>query len=222
VKPPTAISWSGGKDSCLALMRASASYDVRVMVTMFDESIARSRSHGLRPEMIAAHAVRLGLESITAGCSWATYDRAFHQSLMRVAEAGCTHVIFGDIFEDSHRTWTERMCAGVGLTAVQPIFGEPTGALVREFLDGGGVAKLVTVRAEHLDAAFLGLPLTHDLVARFEARGIDPCGERGEYHTLVTDCVLFSSPIDVHEGERVFRDGCWAIDLLPQAAHAAM
>jgi diphthine-ammonia ligase len=193
-----------------------------MMVTMFDESIARSRSHGLRPEMIAAHAERLGLESITAGCSWATYDQAFHDSLTRVAAAGCTHVIFGDIFEDSHRTWTERMCAAVGLSAVQPIFGEPTDALVREFLDAGGVAKLVTVRAEHLDAEWLGQSLTREMVAGFETRGIDPCGERGEYHTLVTDCPLFSSPIDVREGERVFRDGCWAIDLVPELAHAEM
>jgi len=136
--PLAAVSWSGGKDCCLALMRAWPEFDVRAMVTMFDEAGERSRSHGLRPSVIAAHADRLSLISVSEGCTWDTYEAAFCRGLARVGALGCTHVIFGDIFEDTHRAWTERLCADAGLTAVQPLWAESTGALAREFIERGG------------------------------------------------------------------------------------
>jgi diphthine-ammonia ligase len=221
-RPRAAVSWSGGKDGCLALMRARQRFDVRAMLTMFDASGDRSRSHGLRPDIIAAHAQRLGLTSISEGASWDEYEPAFARGLARAAALGCTHVIFGDIFEDAHRAWTERLCADAGLTAVQPLWGEPTAALVDEFIRSGGVARLVTVREQYLDASWLGRQLTTATVADLVALGVDPCGERGEYHTLVTDCPLFSQPLAVHAGERVFVGGCWAEDLIPEGAHAAV
>lgn len=228
--PIAAISWSGGKDCCLALMRATPQFDVRAMVTMFDEAGERSRSHGLRPSVIAAHAARLGLTSISEGCTWDTYEAAFARGLARVAALGCTHVIFGDIFEDAHRDWTERLCAGAGLTAVQPLWGKSTTTLAHEFVDRGGIARLVTVREQFLDASWLGHVLTRESLATFAAIGVDPCGERGEYHTLVTDAPVFSSPLVVTEGRRVFNGGCWAVDVIDTAdagastpePHAAM
>lgn len=227
-RPVAAVSWSGGKDCCLALMRAWPQYDVRAMVTMFDDAGARSRSHGLRPDVIAAHAERLGLSSISESCTWPTYEAAFARGLARAAALGCTHVIHGDIFspaageEDAHRAWTERLAAEAGLIAVQPLWGEPTAMLVRDFIDRGGVAELVTVREPFLDATWLGRPLDHAAVAHFEANGIDPCGERGEYHTLVTNCPLFTSPLTPIHGEHVFHGGCWAIDVTLGPAHAAV
>lgn len=172
--------------------------------------------------MINAQAERLGLVSITEGCTWETYEAAFARGLGRIAAMGCTHVIFGDIFEDAHRAWTERLSAAAGLIAVQPIWGEPTIALVNEFIDRGGEARLVTVREQYLDASWLGRPLTRAAVEELIALGADPCGERGEYHTLVTHCPLFSSPITWAEGTRVFNGGCWAIDVIPETAHARL
>jgi uncharacterized protein (TIGR00290 family) len=180
--------------------------------------------------VIAAHAARLGIASISDGCTWDTYEAAFARGLARVAALGCTHVIFGDIFEDAHRAWTERLCAGAGLTALQPLWGEPTDTLAREFIARGGVARLVTVRDEYLDASWLGHELTVASLEQFAAKGIDPCGERGEYHSLVTQCPLFSSPLDFSEGRTVFHGGCWAIDVdvtevagnIPKDAHAEL
>ena len=109
-----AVSWSGGKDSCAALHRVRNDYEIVAAVTMFTEDGSRSRSHGLRPEVIAAQLERMGLRAIAERCSWSTYDRAFEQALARASELGVTHVIFGDILFDEHREWAERRSSGLG------------------------------------------------------------------------------------------------------------
>jgi uncharacterized protein (TIGR00290 family) len=219
-RPRAAISWSGGKDCCLALMRVWRDYDVCTAITMFDDAGARSRSHGLRPDVLTGQADRLGLSTIIEPCSWETYTDAFARALVRAKAIGCTHVIFGDIFEDAHLAWTEARCRDAGFTAVQPLWGEPTHALVREFIDRGGDARLTTVRQPMLDATWLGRQLTHAAVDELTALGADPCGERGEYHSVVVHCPLFSSPLVLTPGEIVERGGCWAVDFVPEAAHA--
>lgn len=216
MKPRAAISWSGGKDSCTALHRVAGSFDVVCALTMLDEAGSRSRSHGLRPEVLRAQADRLGLAWITGRASWETYTGEFSRTLRRAAELGVSHVVFGDIMFDAHREWTERVCRGEGLTAVQPIWAEPTAAIAREFVEGVGTARLVTVRPPLLDERWLGRALTLDAVDELERLGCDPCGENGEYHTVVTACRLFSAPLDLVEGERVLRNGCWAIDVAPR------
>ena len=214
-RPRAAISWSGGKDSCAALHRTHADYDVVSMITMFDEAAARSRSHGLRPEIVSAQAERLGLRPITGRCSWQSYDAVFADALRQAKHDAVTHVIFGDIMFEEHRRWAERMCAGAGLTAIEPLFGTSTVALFEEWTGSGAEALIVTARAEFLDETWLGRPLQRDMLDTFTRLGVDPCGERGEYHTVVTSSPLFSRPLAVEAGERVQRSGCWAVDLVP-------
>jgi diphthine-ammonia ligase len=211
--PRAAISWSGGKDSCAALHRTHADYDIVCMITMCDESAARSRSHGLRPEILDAQADRLGLRRIVGRCTWPTYNAEFANALQRVKQDGVTHVIFGDILFPEHRQWAETMCGGAELSAVEPLFGSSTTDLFKEWTSSGADALIVTARAEHLDESWLGRPLRHEMLEEFERLGVDPCGERGEYHTAVTDSPLFSAPVDVILGERVLRSDCHALDL---------
>jgi diphthine-ammonia ligase len=213
VRPRAAVSWSGGKDCCSALLRVADRYDVAAALTMFDEEGTRSRSHGLRPELVAAQVERLGLDHVSRRTSWDAYTAAFESGVAELAARGITHVIFGDIMFDSHREWTEQRCASAGMTAVQPIWGEPTDRVVREFLDSGSRAVIVTARAEFLDRSWLGRTLDVAMLDELAALGVDPCGERGEYHTLVVDCPLFSRPLDVRHGGDVLRSGCWALDL---------
>jgi diphthine-ammonia ligase len=212
-KPRAAVSWSGGKDSCAALARSLPNFDVVAMLTMCDEEVARSRSHGLRPEVLAAQAERLGLERIVGACSWETYDAAFAAALETLAADGITHVIFGDILFDEHRQWAERQCARHGLTAVEPLFGSSTATLFDEWIASGSRALIVTARAPLLDATWLGRSLNRGMLTEFADRGVDPCGERGEYHTLVVECPLFDAPLRVSLGDSVQRGDCWALDV---------
>jgi len=210
--PRAAISWSGGKDCCQALFRASAAFDVVVMVTMFDDAGARSRSHGLRPEVLDAQAERLGLPRLSGRCSWESYTDEYVQVLGRARALGVTHVIFGDIMFDAHRAWNEDVCLRSGLTPVLPIWGESTAALAREFVAAGGIARLITVRSP-LDASWLGRTMTNDAIVALEDLGADPCGENGEFHTVVTNCPGFSRPLELVSTEVVQRADCWALDV---------
>jgi diphthine-ammonia ligase len=213
MKPKAAISWSGGKDCCLAMLRAWDTVEFVAMITMFGEDGERSRSHGLRPEIVAAQSRRLGLEQFVAKCSWPTYTEQYLALLGQVAARGISHVVFGDIMGDAHREWNERVCAAHGLTPIMPLWAQPTTQLVREFIAIGAEARLVTVRPPVLDESWLGIPLTEDTVTRLTALGVDPCGELGEFHTMVTNCPRFSSPLPIAMGERVLRGGCWAVDV---------
>lgn len=217
-RPRAAISWSGGKDSCAALQRSRDQFDVVAMITMFDEDAARSRSHGLRPEVVAAQAASLGLRQIVGRCSWSTYDDTFVAALAQAAAEGITHVIFGDILFPEHRQWAETMCARAGLTAVEPLWGSSTTALFEEWVASGADALIVTTRAALLDETWLGRRLSADLLPLFEQLGIDPCGERGEYHTVVTNSPMFRQPLRLLVSQSVQRADCWALDVIPDAA----
>ena len=211
--PRAAISWSGGKDSCAALHRTHADYDIVAMVTMFDEAAERSRSHGLRPEVLDAQAERLGLRRVSRGCTWPTYDDAFRDALGELVRDGITHAIFGDILFEEHRRWAEEMCAAHGLTAIEPLFGSSTTALFEEWTASGADAIIVAARAEFLDATWLGRPLRREMLDELTRLGVDPCGERGEYHTVVTRSPLFSRPLALRPAGAVQRSGCWALDV---------
>ena len=213
MKPRAAISWSGGKDSCAALHRTAPLFDIVAMITMFDEEAARSRSHGLRPEVVAAQAARLGLRQVVGRCTWPTYNAAFGAALDELAADGVTHVVFGDIVFPEHRQWAEDMCAPRGIAAVEPLFGSSTRDVFVEWVSSGAEAVIVTSRAERLDASWLGRTLSLEMLGEFERLDVDPCGENGEYHTLVTNSPLFREPLHLDTGDHVLRSGCWALDV---------
>lgn len=217
-KPRAAISWSGGKDSLAAFAAVRDRLDVVTALTMFDESGERSRSHGLRRMLVEAQAERLGVRSVIARCGWNTYDMAFTEALIGLAADGITHVVFGDLVFPEHRAWAEARCAEAGLEAVEPLWGTPTSDLFDAFATSGAHAVLVTVREPWLDETWLGRPLEFGMKQVFAERGIDPCGENGEYHTAVIDSPLFSHPIRVSHGARVRRGDCMALDLIVDAA----
>ena len=196
------FSWSGGKDSMLALHRALAAGDeVHALLAMFDESGERSRSHAIPPHLMQAQADALGLPLVMRRASWQTYEAVFTEQLRAFAAQGVTRGLFGDIDLQPHRDWEEKVCAQAGLEAVLPLWQQPRRALVDEFLALGTRARVVCVDARFLDASFCGREFDARFIADLPA-GVDACGENGEFHTFVFDGPRFARPVP-HEVVRV-------------------
>jgi uncharacterized protein (TIGR00290 family) len=189
------FSWSGGKDSCLALHHARAEgYQVRRLLAMFDETGGTSRSHGLSPALMAAQADALGIPLVTANAGWEDYQAVFIEQLRQFASIGITHGLFGDIDLQAHREWEEQVCVKAGLVAVLPLWQRPRLELAREFLEMGYRAVVVTVDGRHLGPEFAGRLYDEAFLADLPA-GVDACGENGEFHTFAFDGPLFAQPV---------------------------
>jgi diphthine-ammonia ligase len=219
-RPRAAVSWSGGKDSCAAFERSRDAFDVVAALTMVDEPGTRSRSHGIRVELLRAQSDALGLRHVTRSCDWNTYEQEFETGLRELAAGGVTHVIYGDIIYPEHRAWAERLSERAGVVAVEPLFGIPTSELAAAFVRSGARATIVAANASLLESSWLGTQLSDDAIARLVELGVDPCGENGEYHTFVTWSPSFKCPVDVALGEVVQVRGYWAVDLTAAPAAA--
>ncbi|HEY73528.1 MAG TPA: diphthine--ammonia ligase [Thermoflexia bacterium] len=211
---PFVCSWSGGKDSCLALYRAaSAGARPKFLLTMLQEDGKRSRSHGLARDVLQAQALALGIPLLTRATSWDEYEAVFVAALQGLSEAGIEAGVFGDIDIEDHRLWEEKVCGAAGIGAYLPLWKTPRLELFDEFLSRGFEAVIVAVCEEKLDKAYLGETLSVELAREFDRLGIDPAGEEGEYHTVVTNGPIFSRPLRLEVGEQVFRSGYWFLDL---------
>ncbi|HSW03052.1 diphthine--ammonia ligase [Aquabacterium sp.] len=189
------FSWSGGKDSMLALHRAlDAGFQVEALLAMFDEGGERSRSHALPPALMQAQADALGIALVMRQASWADYESEFVDQLQRFAAIGLTHGLFGDIDLQPHRDWEERVCAAAGLRAELPLWQAPRRALVDELLALGYRARVVCVDARWLDASYCGREFDARFIADLPAN-VDACGENGEFHTFVFDGPRFAQPV---------------------------
>ena len=213
-QPVVACSWSGGKDSCLALWRAvQGGARVCALATMFTEDGIRSRSHGLAREVIAAQAAAVGVPLLSWSATWDDYERAFIDLLREVRRLGATAAVFGDIDIPRHRQWEETVCEQADLTALLPLWQADRMSLLEELWDAGFECRVVVARDGVVDRKYLGRVLDRELAAEFASRGIDACGENGEFHTLVTAGPLFREPLELELGAQVLRSGCCFQDL---------
>jgi len=188
-------SWSGGKDSMLALHRAlTAGVEVGALLAMFEAGGARSRSHGLPPHLMQAQADALGIALVMRGAGWADYEAVFTEQLRAFAAQGCRHGVFGDIDLQAHRDWEERVCAAAGLSARLPLWQQGRRALVDELLALGYRARVVCVDARYLGAGYCGREFDAAFIADLPA-GVDACGENGEFHTFVFDGPRLAQPV---------------------------
>ncbi len=200
-----AISWSGGKDGWLALLRArAAGHDVHYALTMFDENGTRSRSHAVPPAVMAMQARALGLEPVAACAPWQTYEETLVAALHDLAGRGVDRVVFGDIDIATHRAFEERVCAAAGLRAELPLWREDRTALVEEMFGRGVRGIVVTTDDRFLDGSFCGRSFDRDFVAALPHE-VDRCGENGEFHTFVTGGAGFAADLPVMAAPRYAR-----------------
>jgi diphthine-ammonia ligase len=209
-----ALSFSGGKDSLLALDRAvRQGLSVDFLVTMYDESSQRVRFHGVPIALIQAQADALGIPLLSYPNAPETFEVVFLHSLQELRQHGITTMLFGNIHLADVRAWYEERTTAAGLIHGEPLWGESPNKLVREFLARGYGAMLTCIEEARANPAWLGIPLTEQLVQEFEQSGIDACGERGEYHTFVYAGPLFSYPLAIRLGERISQAGFQLIDI---------
>jgi uncharacterized protein (TIGR00290 family) len=195
--------WSGGKDSALALSRARRrGLDVRWLVTVHDDLTERVRFHATPIGQIARQAEAAGVDHIAIPTSWATFDAALREALADLARAGCTGLVFGDIHLADVRAWYEERTGAAGLEHIEPLWGEPPDALLREFVAIGGRAVLTCVDSTALDPSWLGRVIDDGFVRDIASLAIDPCGENGEYHSFAFAGPFFAQPVPWALGER--------------------
>jgi len=213
VRKSVVLSWSGGKDSALALDALSTDPTVQVvgLLTSVTREYERISVHGVRRSMLEAQVQRLGLPlfeiALSPACTNDAYELAFHEALERIRRElpAVVHIAFGDLFLEDVRAYRERLLSGTGFQPLFPIWGLDTASLARRFISHGFVARLVCVDTTQLDATFAGRLFDEKLLADLPAT-VDPCGERGEFHTFVSGGPLFSAAIPYRVGETVLRD----------------
>jgi diphthine-ammonia ligase len=204
-------SWSGGKDSCFALMQAMKDgYQPQVLLNVLNEEGKISRSHGIPSTILKQQAGNAGLPIHLISSSWEEYEKHFTSALSSLkAGYSLEFAVFGDIDLQPHRDWEEKVCTNAGLTAVLPLWQQNRKALVMEMLKSG-IETIIISCNEVMGERFIGNTITPALVDELESMGIDACGENGEYHTLVLNCPLFKKRLsDITVKQKVNHKGYW-------------
>lgn len=214
------LAWSSGKDSAWALdvLRREGAFDVVGLLTTFNEAFDRVAMHAVRRELVEAQAAAARLPlwpvMIPWPCSNEEYETRMRAAIAEAQEQGITRVAFGDLFLEDVRDYRIKLLAGSGIEPVFPIWSSAaeTPALVRQMLGAGLETVLTCVDPKQLDQRFVGRRLDEPLLAELPPE-VDPCGERGEFHTFCYRGPMFAGDVPIRVGERVFRDGFWFADL---------
>ena len=214
------VSWSGGKDSCLALreIQKTPGLHVEALLTTVTRDFDRISMHGVRRVLLEQQAASLGLPLhqilISKGATNEEYESKMGEALSAYRDRGIDRIAFGDLFLADIRAYRQRLLAKHDMVGLYPIWGRNTSELIREFIAAGFKTALVCVDPAQLDPSFVGRVIDDEFLAQLPP-GVDPCGENGEFHTFVFDGPIFRNPVKFSFGEIVCRDSYWFCDLVP-------
>ena len=223
---PTVLSWSGGKDSALALheLLMDPTVDLRGLLTTVTDGYDRVSMHGVRTSLVAAQAAALEIPlcsvRIPPSATNEQYEHAMVDVLTAIHRRGIEAIAFGDLFLADVRAYRERLVAGTGLRPLFPLWGRATVGLAQRFVSCGFRAVVVCVDPRQIDVSHCGAESDEALLGALP-ESTDPCGERGEFHTFVYDGPMFRQPIATQRGVVVEREGFFFCDLLPRGADVA-
>ncbi len=208
----TWVSWSSGKDSAFALhqLRKQKEFEVTGLLTTINDTFQRVAMHSVREALLMRQAKELSLPlhrvKIPYPCSNEIYEKQMLGAIEEARRQGVSHMMFGDLFLEDIRTYREKRLEYTGITPVFPIWKRPTDILAREMIASGVKAIITCVDPKQLPASFAGRQFDERFLTDLP-KGVDPCGERGEFHTFVYDGPMFQNSINVRAGEIIERDG---------------
>jgi diphthine-ammonia ligase len=210
-------SWSGGKDCCLALYRAlKQGLDVHYLFNMVGKDSNRSKSHGVRAAVIKEQAKAMGIPIMQQPTTNGDYEEVFTKALQQFNKEGIEVGVFGDIDFEPHREWNERVCKPAGITAQLPLWQEDQTKLLEEFLAAGFKSVVIAVKADLMGQEFLGRIIDKQFIEDIAKlnKGITPCGEAGEFHSLVVDGPIFKKRLELTKTEVVTRQEHHFLEIL--------
>lgn len=210
---PTAISsWSGGKDSCLACYKAlRQGYDIKYLLNFISRESKRGCFHGIESGLMKLQAEAIGIplvqKEVTADMK--KYEEEFKEAVNELMLHRIGNMVFGDIFLLDQINWVERVCKDLGINPVEPLWNNKPDDIVREFVGSGFKAIIVSCKADPLGRQYIGRQIDIELIDELKEKGVCPCGENGEFHTLVVDGPIFNKRIEIQEAEPILKDGFW-------------
>src|SRR5579875_526433 len=217
-----AVSWSGGKDCTMALYKImlSKNYDIAYLLTTITEDFDRVTMHGVRRQLIELQAKSLGFELkkvyIPAYAKNEVYEEKMKEDTIDLLSKGIRKHVFGDIFLEDVRQYREKNLKKLGIEGIWPLWNLDTRELAREFIKLGFKAIVCCVDGKVLGENFVGMEFDEYFLSILP-NSVDPCGERGEFHTFVYDGPIFKERIEFELGQKVFRDNrFYYIDLIPK------
>ena len=210
------VSWSGGKDCCLAAYQAKLQgIEIVYLLNMVTSNKQRSCSHGINAQWIYQQAEALDIPLLQFPTTGDNYQSVFTNALKELKYDGVTTGIFGDIDFEPHREWIENMCKLAGITPVLPLWGGNQNQIVNNFIELGFKAKVIATRANLLGEEWLGRTIDNQFLQdlRDLNKGITPCGEAREFHTLVIDGPIFKKRLEIRDAAPQKRGEHWFWDI---------
>lgn len=217
-KPRAWVCWSSGKDSAWALHveRQRGEVEVVGLLTTVTDAYNRVSMHGVRAEVLAAQAESVGLPllrvPIPVPCSNAAYEAAMGKAVQQALAQGVAYMIFGDLFLEDVRRYRESQLAGTGISPRFPLWRRPTRSLAEEMIRAGLLARVTCLDPKRVPRELAGSVFDPEFLGRLPAE-VDPCAERGEFHTCALAGPMFQRAIAVEVGPTVQRDGFVFTDL---------
>ena len=199
--------WSGGKDSCFAYYKAKQhGYDVVALLNFICSDNEKVLSHGFSSDLILLQAENIGVSVVQEIMPKDKYRENFKRLIYQMKEEhGIEGIVFGDIFLQEHKDWIDKICAELEVEAIMPLWGADTGVLIKEFIEEGFKSIIIAVKKELLEEKFLGCRLDEEFIKNLDPK-IDPCAERGEFHTFVYDGPVFKKTVEFSTGKKVLQD----------------
>lgn len=215
IKKSVIVTWSGGKDSCFAAYKAvQQGYTLTALANTISHDYQRVRFHGLPAAIIQAQAEAIGVRLYQVATTPERYEDEFVANLNQALTPEIIGIVFGDIFLEDCLAWANKVCQRLGVEAIEPHWGVPSKRLLHEFIESGFTAVIVSTQENILGKEWVGRVIDqsfYDDITQLD--GVDPCGENGEYHSLVIDGPLFKQKIVLEQTAKIKRDGYWFLDI---------